>query len=105
MKSHRKHAPDLLDSKVQLRTTLHKNYPKRGKKQRLDELKQAIKDFWMYHEWMEDDKGRKAKCARDGHKHGAYRCGWGDKWYVDSFKKAKEKVDTLWQQCSIDGII
>lgn len=68
----------------------HKAYPK-GRKQRLDQLKQAHKDFWY---WFESDQAGKASAFNCewkelGHKRGPWRC-WHDmdrSWLQSHLKK------------------
>lgn len=106
MKSHRKHAPEIQAEKPVTRTTAHKLYPIKGRKQRLDERKAAEKVFWLYFEWDEDDRGRKAKCLREGHLHKRYHCGtWGDDWFTVGLRHASVRLNKLYAAARKDGIV
>lgn len=74
----------------------HKDYPK-GKKARIDLLKQAEKDFYVVMERREDAKVRAASCSwAPSHQRNGARCWHWDKhddrWFRDAAKRYYEAM-------------
>lgn len=108
MKSHRKHAPNKANEREPIlrKGRVTGSVSPDGKKRRLDQLHQAMKNWWMYYEWIEEDKARKAECVAQKHKHRCgCNCGWGGNWFRKSFKQATERLNKLWHESSTDKII
>lgn len=107
MKSHRKHAPELLDSND---SKLRKGFPKGkispdGVKRMKDKLDAAIKSFWFWYEIRESGKAHEAKCP---YKAQGHRTQWGVCYHGTDggfLKDAQRRVDKLWQECSSKGIV
>lgn len=76
---------------------------KKGRKNRLDELNQAVKDFWQVFEWEEDAKARAAACKTPGHKGAGWVCFHG--LHTNWLKEKQKKMDRLFLACQHDGFI
>lgn len=86
-----------------LRGTRKRSEKTKGRKARLDELRQAEKDFWQAFEWDEDSKARAAACKVPGHKENGWVCFHN--LHSNLLKSRRKKYEKIYLACQHDGII